>query len=543
MGKDSKNCKQPSHQLLKDQAKNRVEDLQSIINELQVARKESRAGDVATLEEQVNQILREWKAELDEPTPASSLLEDSLGSFSKELGQLLQQFDVEDDATSPLTAPPMMRHGDATRAADSGVDIEVCYMNHIPQQQNFQGFQIHTPEQHRFQGCENHTPQQHEFEGFQSHISQHEFPGFDNHTQQHHELPGFGNRTPESQDYQGFEHCNGAAANMQGSLINNFETSGLPNMVPNNIKMTTQLGYSHLDEHQNPDSEIFISASGIEHWGLDDFSDFSGVLPNVNPPPSAFLGPKCALWDCARPAQASEFCKNYCSVFHAELAVKECPPGTSPILRPGGIGLKDGPLFVALKSKLEGKDVGIPECLGAASARSPWNTPELFDIAILEGEKIREWLFFDKPRKAFETGSRKQRSLPDHEGRGWHESRKQISKEYNGQKRSYYADPQPQKDLEWHLFEYEIDNCNTCALYRLELKVAEEKKKSPKTKVTNDPLVDLQKQMDRLTAETLAENKRSGKGKAKINAKSYHGRGLLAPSISSETNGSGGFLQ
>ncbi|KAL2937928.1 Transcription factor VOZ1 [Bienertia sinuspersici] len=74
MGKDSKNCKQPSHQHLKDQAKNRVEDLQSMINGLQVARKESRAIDVATLEEQVNQILREWKAELDEPTPASSLL-------------------------------------------------------------------------------------------------------------------------------------------------------------------------------------------------------------------------------------------------------------------------------------------------------------------------------------------------------------------------------------------------------------------------------------------------------------------------------------
>lgn len=74
MGKDSKSCKQPSHQLLKCQAKNRVEDIQSMLNEPQVARKESRTGDVATLEEQVNQILNEWKAELNEPTPASSLL-------------------------------------------------------------------------------------------------------------------------------------------------------------------------------------------------------------------------------------------------------------------------------------------------------------------------------------------------------------------------------------------------------------------------------------------------------------------------------------
>lgn len=115
--------------------------------------------------------------------------------------------------------------------------------------------------------------------------------------------------------------------------------------------------------------------------------------------------------------------------------------------------------------------------------------------------------------------------MPDHEGRGWHESRKQNANEYNGQKRSYYADPQPQKELEWHLFEYEINKCNTIALYRLELKVAEEKK-SPKTKVTtNDPLGDLQKQMGRLTAQGSAENKRSGKGKAKVNVNSDHGNG------------------
>jgi len=74
MGQGSKNCKVPSHQLLKDKAKNRVEDLQLMLNELQLAREECRVGDAATLEEQVNQILQDWKAELDQPTPASSLL-------------------------------------------------------------------------------------------------------------------------------------------------------------------------------------------------------------------------------------------------------------------------------------------------------------------------------------------------------------------------------------------------------------------------------------------------------------------------------------
>lgn len=42
--------------------------------------------------------------------------EDSFGSFSKELGQLLQQFEVEDDATSPLTAPSSARNGDSIHA-------------------------------------------------------------------------------------------------------------------------------------------------------------------------------------------------------------------------------------------------------------------------------------------------------------------------------------------------------------------------------------------------------------------------------------------
>ena len=61
---------------------------------------------------------------------------------------------------------------------------------------------------------------------------------------------------------------------------------------------------------------------------------------------------------------------------------------------------------------------------------------ELFDLSVLDGETIREWLFFDKPRRAFESGNRKQRSLPDYSGRGWHESRKQVMNEFGGLKRS-----------------------------------------------------------------------------------------------------------
>lgn len=75
MGKGSKRgaCDSASHSLFKDKAKNRVDDLQGMFSNLQSARKESRTIDVAVLEEQVHQMLREWKAELNEPSPASSL--------------------------------------------------------------------------------------------------------------------------------------------------------------------------------------------------------------------------------------------------------------------------------------------------------------------------------------------------------------------------------------------------------------------------------------------------------------------------------------
>ncbi|KAJ8631303.1 hypothetical protein MRB53_024626 [Persea americana] len=74
MGKGSKiGCEMASHQLFKDKAKNWVDDLQGMFTDLQFARKESRSIDVVVLEEQVHQMLREWKAELNEASPASSL--------------------------------------------------------------------------------------------------------------------------------------------------------------------------------------------------------------------------------------------------------------------------------------------------------------------------------------------------------------------------------------------------------------------------------------------------------------------------------------
>lgn len=61
------------HRQFRDRAKNRVDDLQEMFSGLQSARKESRSADAAVLEEQVHQMLREWRAELSVPSPASSL--------------------------------------------------------------------------------------------------------------------------------------------------------------------------------------------------------------------------------------------------------------------------------------------------------------------------------------------------------------------------------------------------------------------------------------------------------------------------------------
>ncbi|WJX22374.1 Transcription factor voz1 [Trifolium repens] len=65
-------CKTASHRLFRDKAKNHVDDLQVMFLDLQFARKESLSIDATLLEEQVHQMLREWRADLNEPSSAAS---------------------------------------------------------------------------------------------------------------------------------------------------------------------------------------------------------------------------------------------------------------------------------------------------------------------------------------------------------------------------------------------------------------------------------------------------------------------------------------
>ncbi|KAL8228117.1 hypothetical protein R6Q57_015701 [Mikania cordata] len=428
-----------------------------MLTDMQCARKENRGDDVAVREEQVIQWLKEWKNELNQPSPASSLQQGaSEGTFSPDISRLLQLCDEEDDATSGLAGPKLDTVG--------------------------------------HKACEN--------------VAFHEDFVI---TQTPHE--------------QNFEKCEGSPLDVNNSSMDDI---------------VNQLDDISFELPQDFDPDFFCG--GLDGMGLED--GLPQFLLTVSPPPSAFLGPKCALWDCPRPAQGwclessdrpvQGWFPDYCSGLHAVAAQNEGQFGMTPVLRPKGIELKDSLLFAALSAKSQGKDVGVPECEGAATAKSPWNAPELFDLSVFEGETLREWLFFDKPRRAFDSGNRKQRSLPDYNGRGWHESRKQLINESGWLKRSYYMDPQPMKFFEWHLYEYEIGKSDPYALYRLEFKVVDGKK-TTKGKIANDSVADLQKQMGRLTAEFQLENnnnnKRSGKGRGKANFKD-NGGSTVHPGLS-----------
>lgn len=467
------------HQQFRDRAKTRVDDLQEIFSGLQSARKESRSADAAVLEEQVHQMLREWRAELSVASPASSL-QNSLGNNqgaadppSETLRLLQLAIEEEDDATSKL-AQPMQ---------PSGQDD---HHNLNP------GLQVHGE---TVDGGANASQQS------VGHGMQGDCGG---------EVTDVANALFSDQTYY-IDHELSIDDFLHGSNpdgLNNLQGTGQPEHQQFNLPLDLQ--------HSN---NSYADANNSVQSTGDVFFHMSDLLTTVCPSPSQYLGPKCALWDCGRPVRGSEECQDYCNPYHAGLALNDDGLlGTRPVMRPRGIDLKDGPLFDALCAKVQGKNVGIPVCEGAATSKSPWNAHELFDLSLLEGESLREWLFFDRPRRAFESGNRKQRSLPDYNGRGWHESRKQVMKDFGGLKKSYYMDPQPSSNYEWHLFEYEINDSKTLALYRLEFK-ASDPKRSVKSKLGSSSLNEIQQQMVKLSANSPVDNKRGARSKTKATQK------------------------
>jgi len=152
---------------------------------------------------------------------------------------------------------------------------------------------------------------------------------------------------------------------------------GAPSISANNSDVWTNFESKcrQFDLNEDFDHNCYTAFRGTGFSEEDVVPYIPSYLQSICPPPSAFLGSKCALWDCSRPAQVLDLCQDYCSSFHAALALSEGQPGIAPVLRPGGIEVKDNLLLAALSAKTEGKDVGIPECEGAATAKSPWNAP------------------------------------------------------------------------------------------------------------------------------------------------------------------------
>ncbi|GJS90065.1 transcription factor VOZ1-like protein isoform X1 [Tanacetum coccineum] len=69
------------------------------------------------------------------------------------------------------------------------------------------------------------------------------------------------------------------------------------------------------------------------------------------------------------------WCPDYCSSLHVVNAQTEGMSGMIPVERLKSIELNDNLLISALSAKTQGKNVGVPECEGAATAKSPWNAP------------------------------------------------------------------------------------------------------------------------------------------------------------------------
>lgn len=152
---------------------------------------------------------------------------------------------------------------------------------------------------------------------------------------------------------------------------------GAPSKYSNNSdrRPNFESKYHQFDLNEDFNHNCYTAFRGTGFSEEDIVPYIPSYLPSICPPPSAFLGSKCALWDCSWPAQGLDLCQDYCSSFHASLALNEGQPGIAPVLRPGAIEVKDNLLLAALSAKTEGKYVGIPECEGAATAKSPWNTP------------------------------------------------------------------------------------------------------------------------------------------------------------------------
>nr|BAJ99844.1 predicted protein [Hordeum vulgare subsp. vulgare] len=131
MRKGSSRSGSARHQQFRARAKTRVDDLQDMFSGLQYARKEARSTDAVLLEAQLHQMLREWRAELSVPSPASSL---QAGNDNRDQSDppsetprppQLAAAEEEDDATSQLVEQLPRPSADQARRHPQGGDHDM----------------------------------------------------------------------------------------------------------------------------------------------------------------------------------------------------------------------------------------------------------------------------------------------------------------------------------------------------------------------------------------------------------------------------------
>lgn len=79
---------------------------------------------------------------------------------------------------------------------------------------------------------------------------------------------------------------------------------GIHGMMVSNLEGVAHLDFHQFDLPQHFEQNFYTGFGTTDLSGDDGMHHISSYLLNMCPPPSAFLGPKCALWDCPRPAQA-----------------------------------------------------------------------------------------------------------------------------------------------------------------------------------------------------------------------------------------------
>ena len=96
------------------------------------------------------------------------------------------------------------------------------------------------------------------------------------------------------------DHANAEAQNIDGtSRSENIHTESLLQTTDEGLEAVAQM-------NQYFDHNLCLSLDPkVEE---EHIPKFQGPFPGISPPPEDFLGPKCALWDCPRIAQGSNWC-------------------------------------------------------------------------------------------------------------------------------------------------------------------------------------------------------------------------------------------